>query len=132
MNFLSAFIIGMEKSHDFDVKEMTVKLCNTNLNPEFKDYSPAVRRLCAQIIESERHIDIFSRHFSGDSPTSASVYIRKGLICGELQAECKVLPSDLATKPKECESCRLAVRDTFAVLRRSSGRSDYASKAHVW
>lgn len=115
-NFRHGVTAGMEKQHDFDVKEMTVKLCNTNLNPQFKDFSPAVAKLCAQIIESPKHVDIFSRHFSGNSPTpgadydvsrtdiptpsgadisahyiTASVYTRKGLICGELQAECKVL-----------------------------------------
>jgi hypothetical protein len=57
---------------------------------------------------------------------------RKGKICGALHDECKVVPSSLAERPSICDSCILAVRDIYSVLRRTSGRKDYASKKHVW
>jgi hypothetical protein len=47
-------------------------------------------------------------------------YLHVSWLCGYSVLVCYVL------------SPRLAVRDTFAVLRRLSGRRDYAGKAHVW
>ena len=123
---------GKEEKHDFNVPKILAKLCNVNLNAKFKELSPAVQSLCAEVLASERHIDLFARHFSGSVPTALMAFERKGLICGALHPECKVLPSALAERTSVCDSCLLAVRDVYSVVRRTSGRKDYASKKHVW
>lgn len=139
---------GVRREVGFDVVAAVKEVCSTR-NPEFSTLSLEIQNFCEMTLQQreDKTLSAFAKHFSGEAPSDSNVFLRKGLICGELRKECRTLEvryGDVkavgpggrsAPAPgalTKCNICSMYVSDVWAGLRRKSRHtSDFLSAGHV-
>ena len=136
---------GVRREVGFDVVAAVKEVCSTR-NPEFSSLSLEMQNFCEMTLQQreDKTLSAFAKHFSGEAPSDSNVFRRKGLICGELQKECRTLEvrygdvnavaggRSMPGALTKCDICSMYVSDIWAALRRKSMcTSDFLSAGHV-